>query len=78
MEEDSPGVHPMVQVFIFCFFSSGFYTKDSWTTHQRFHTGEKPIKCRICDKTFRYRSHRARHERENHDGKYMIYCQLQC
>ena len=32
------------------------------STHKKMHTGEKPLKCDVCDKSFRVQSHLNNHK----------------
>ncbi|KAK7864161.1 hypothetical protein R5R35_004077 [Gryllus longicercus] len=54
--------------------SKSFVQRIKWMVHERWHTGEKPIKCRKCDQTFRTWQSRRLHESHHEPSFQCPYC----
>ena len=53
-----------------------FYLKTQLLYHQRAHTGERPFKCKDCDKSFRINSELSKHIRRVHEKERRFQCDI--
>ena len=52
----------------------GFKCQSALITHARYHTGQKPFACNVCDKSYSQKSQLKKHKALKHGVENLFYC----